>query len=152
MERTRILAARLVLTDSTASMLEFERSDAHFLPMLLIRRAGRRLWSWLTPLPFVVPLLALLACGAPSLDHELDSVASWTQTVRLAAERRRAGATSKVYTSELRDRAAEALESARQSLGESARSEADRTRAAAALDSLGQEIHQLDAADAGGRS
>jgi C4-dicarboxylate-specific signal transduction histidine kinase len=80
-------------------------------------------------------------CGAsPDRDKTLATVRSWTATARLAADGRRAGATTAAFTSQLGERARKALEEARISLGEAG----EHAQARQALDSLAQMIHRLD--------
>jgi hypothetical protein len=90
-------------------------------------------------------LLAAASCGSsPDLEKELDTVRSWTATVRLAADERRAHATTAAYTAQLRDRATKALEVANHGIPQAARSAPDRERARAAVDSLALAVHLLD--------
>ena len=68
---------------------------------------------------------------------------SWTASVRLAAEERRAHALTASYAMQLRERAEGALNDERQVLATAARSAGDRARARSATDSLEQAIHLL---------
>jgi hypothetical protein len=96
-------------------------------------------------LVIVVALAASTGCGArPDLDKELATARSWTATARLAVEERRAGATTATYTSQLHDRAANALDEERTTLGKAARTPDDRARARSALDSLALAVRALD--------
>jgi hypothetical protein len=87
---------------------------------------------------------ALAACTKKDFSSELDRVDSWTATTRLAADRRRNGATNAAVTSQLADRAVEASVEAEQSFAKLATSDSERTAARAALDSLRQGIIELD--------
>jgi hypothetical protein len=90
---------------------------------------------------------AMAVCGAcnagSDLDKELATVRSWTATAHLAVEERRAGATTARYTSQLRDRAAEALDAERRQLANAEHSSDDHTRARPVLDSLAQALRTL---------
>jgi hypothetical protein len=97
----------------------------------------------------VVAAAALLAaCSSPrKLAKELDSVRSWTATAQLAAADRRAGSTNRALTAQLRDRANDALVSARAMLPSAAGTTAERASARTAVDSLAAAIHLLDLAE-----
>lgn len=85
------------------------------------------------------------ACGgSPDLDKELDTLRSWTASVRLAAEQRRADATTATYAARLREKAARALADGRRTLATATRSPADHEKARSAADSLERAIRQLD--------
>lgn len=80
---------------------------------------------------------ASAACNsAPDLDKELDTVRSWTATVRLADSERHAGATTRAFTTRLLGDAAEALGQSRKILPQATHTDAERVRANAAIDSL----------------
>jgi hypothetical protein len=84
-------------------------------------------------------------CGSPpDLEKQLDTVRSWTATMRLAADERRAHATTAAYTAQLRDRATQALATASHDIDRAARSPADRDRARTVVDSLDRAVHLLD--------
>jgi hypothetical protein len=85
------------------------------------------------------------ACGSGSdLDKQLATVRSWTATAHLAVELRRAGATTARYTSQLRDRAVQALEDEHQQLAKTIQTPDARARLRPPLDSLAQAIRSLD--------
>jgi hypothetical protein len=82
--------------------------------------------------------------GSPDPEKELDALRSWTASVRLAAEQRRADATSASYAAHLREKAARALADGRRTLATATRSPADHEKARSAADSLERAIRQLD--------
>ncbi|MFL5608765.1 MAG: hypothetical protein ACJ8AD_20080 [Gemmatimonadaceae bacterium] len=94
-----------------------------------------------------VAMAVCVACGGGSdPDKELATVRSWTATAHMAAEERRVGATTATYTSQLRDRALQALDEERQQLAKAARTPDDQARSRPALDSLAQAIRTLQEA------
>jgi uncharacterized membrane-anchored protein len=97
--------------------------------------------------PRLALLLAVAAAGcgsSPDLEKELDTVRSWTATVRLASDERRTHATTAAYTAQLRDKATQALDQAKNGIPQAAHSSADRKRAHAVVDSLARAVHLLD--------
>ena len=90
--------------------------------------------------------IASSACGgADDLDKQLDSAASWSATMRLAAVQHRTGAISTRYSVQLADDAKQALEDLHRSLPNAEHDSSDARRATASLDSLDRAIHALDA-------
>jgi hypothetical protein len=100
--------------------------------------------------PALCSLIALgfLACGGspPELSKQLDTVRSWTATVQLASAERSAGSTNGAVTTQLHERAQQALTQARDAVTQGAHSAADRARAESTIDSLDAAIRHLDAA------
>ena len=86
------------------------------------------------------------ACGAPpELDKQLETLSSWTATMRLAREEHGSGAITRTFATQLRDGAVSALGETEQTVGQSVHSKTDSAYAAAALDSLRTAIRQLSA-------
>jgi hypothetical protein len=87
----------------------------------------------------------LVGCGSSKdLDKQLDTVASWAATARLAAAEHRSGAITTTYARQLDDEARHALADARRALSSSERDANETRRAGAALDSLRLAIQLLD--------
>jgi hypothetical protein len=106
------------------------------------RRFGRRaLWSGIA---LAIATTALACGGSPDLEKELDTLHSWTASVHLATEQRRADATTASYAVRLREKAARALADERRTLAAATRSAADREKARSAADSLERAIGRLD--------
>jgi hypothetical protein len=81
--------------------------------------------------------IAIAGCGSPpELDKQLDTLASWTATLQLAATEHRSHAITRSYATQLGDAARKALEETQRSIGAAAHSAADSGRASAAVDSL----------------
>jgi hypothetical protein len=108
-----------------------------------------------TDLPFRLParsarvavlvvVLSGAACGDPPPEKQLDTLRSWTATMRLAAGDRARGAISARYADDLRHRAAEALAGASIEKGTGAPPGTDRRQALAVADSLRRAIAALD--------
>jgi ElaB/YqjD/DUF883 family membrane-anchored ribosome-binding protein len=95
-------------------------------------------------LPALLAALLAGACAPPSIDQVLDTVHSWSATVRLAAEQRQRGAVSDRYAEQIHDAAEQALKDARTSIGKAAKSAADSARASAAADSLDAAVRALE--------
>lgn len=94
----------------------------------------------------LVVILAGLGCGSPRpIDKQLDTLSSWTATLRLAKELHGGGAIAATYAAQLRDRASEELESTSTTIAKSARTRVDSAYAIGALDSLRNAIRRLDA-------
>ena len=86
----------------------------------------------------------LAACTKKDFKSEMDRVASWTATTRLAADRRLNGATNAAVTAQLANRAITASVEAERSFTRLAKSDSERAAARVALDSLRQGIIQLE--------
>lgn len=90
--------------------------------------------------------LSTAACGSPpELDKQLETLSSWTATMRLAREEHGAGAITTTYATQLRDGALSTLEETKRTIGQAAHSRVDSAYAAAALDSLRTAIRALGA-------
>jgi hypothetical protein len=106
-------------------------------------RWGRQL---LSPL-IALAVATLAACGgAPDPEKELDTLRSWTASVRLAAEQRRADAITATYAGRLSEEAARVLADERRTLAAATHSAADSEKARSAADSLGRAIRLLEEA------
>jgi hypothetical protein len=104
-------------------------------------RAGARALGALS----LTGLLVLVGCGSSKdLDRQLDTVASWTATARLAAAEHRSGAITTTYARQLDDEARHALADAHRALSSSEHDANETRRAGAALDSLRLAIQLLD--------
>jgi hypothetical protein len=98
------------------------------------------------PVRLILLGLVLAGCGSPpELDKQLDTLASWTATMQLAAAEHRSHAITATAAAQLDDAAHKALDEVQRSLGEAARSRADSGRAIAAVDSLRDAMRQLEA-------
>jgi hypothetical protein len=87
-----------------------------------------------------------VACGGPpDFEKELDTLHSWTASVQLAVDQRRAHATTATYAARLREKAERTLVTQRRTLAAAARSVVDRERARSAADSLEGAIRRLNA-------
>jgi hypothetical protein len=90
--------------------------------------------------------VAIVGCSKPpELEKQLETLSSWTATMRLAREEHGAGAITTTYATQLRDAALLALSESEQTIGQSAHTAVDSAYAATALDSLRTAIRQLGA-------
>ena len=90
--------------------------------------------------------VAIAGCSKPpELEKQLETLFSWTATMRLAREEHGVGAITTTYATQLRDAALEALSESQRTLGQSARTAVDSAYAASALDSLRTAIRRLGA-------
>jgi hypothetical protein len=94
----------------------------------------------------LAPTLLVGACSsAPKLDKQLETLSSWTATMRLAREEHGSGAITTTVAVQLRDGAVTALRQTQQTIGQAAHSGVDSSYVAAGLDSLRTAIRRLEA-------
>jgi hypothetical protein len=89
--------------------------------------------------------IMLAACSSgDDLEKQLDTVASWTATMQLAATEHRSRAVTTTYATQLTDAAGKVLADAHQTLSRVPHGESDDRHARATLDSLEHAIHDLE--------
>ena len=98
-----------------------------------------------TGAPLLLALISAACDSPPKLDEQLETLSSWTATMRLVREEHGSGAITTTYATQLRDGALAALEEAQRTIGSAAHSKIDSSYATSSLDSLRTAIRQLNA-------